>query len=104
MLTVMGKAAGARKPLFADFSVPPPANDRGGDGGPLKLRDLIAHVVRQEVEAFEKRQEARRLDRVLSPAAIQRGEAKGKISPEGRDPKLPPAKKVDPEAAVEVAI
>ena len=102
MLTIAGKALGGRKPLFADFSVPPPA-DRGG-GGPLKLRDLIAHVVQQEVAAFEKRQEARRLDRVLSPAQIERDEAKGKISPEARDPKLPPPKKVDVDAAIEVAI
>src|SRR5690349_856024 len=70
MLVIAGKAAGARKPLFAEFSVPPPqaVDDSGDGGGPLTLRDVIAHVVRQEVEAFEKRQEARRLDRVLSPA------------------------------------
>jgi hypothetical protein len=56
------------------------------------------------VSAFEKRQEKRRLDRVLSPRDMETGEAKGKISPEGRDPKLPPPKPVDRAAAVQTAL
>lgn len=51
MLVIEGKALGRRKPLFEGFSVPPPGDL--GDGGPLKLRDLIAHIVIEEVAAFE---------------------------------------------------
>ena len=103
MLTINGKSLGRRKPLFEDFSIPPPG-DLGDGGGPLPLRDLIAHVVRQEVAAFETRQDARRLDRVLSDEQIARGEQRGKISPEGRDPALKPPAKVDAESAVAVAL
>lgn len=39
MLVIEGKALGRRKPLFEGFSVPPPGDL--GDGGPLKLRDLV---------------------------------------------------------------
>lgn len=102
MLTIKGKAIGRRRPLFEDFSIPPP--DDRGDGGPLRLRDLIGHVARREVAAFEERQEARRLDRVLSVERIDEGAAKGKISAEGRDPKLGPPPRVDVESAVAVAL
>ena len=86
MITIRGKALGHRKPLFEDFSVPPPRDIGDGDG-PLTLRALITHIVISEVEAFRKRQDARRLDRVLSPREIEHGEQKGKISPEARDPR-----------------
>src|SRR5437764_8434410 len=99
MLLIEGKAIGQRRPLFEGFSVPPPDNIEG-DGEPYKLRDLIEHVVRSEVAAFEKRREGRRLDRVLSPAQIQAGEARGKINPEGSDPARDKAAVVDPVAAV----
>ncbi len=103
MITIRGKALGKRKPLFEDFSVPPPPRDVGDGDGPLTLRTLITHVVKSEVQAFQKRQDARRLDRVLSLSEIERGEQKGKISPEGRDPKYPPAE-VDVEAAIATAL
>ncbi len=103
MLTVSGKGLGRRRPLFEDFSIPPPV-EQTGDGGPLTLRDLITHVVCQEVVAFEQRQQARRLDRVLSPREIGEGVARGKVSPEGRDPKHAPPAKVDMEGAVATAI
>ncbi len=79
-ITISGRAVGSRRPLFADFSVPVPPSPSGGDGG-LTLRDLIARVVRSEVDAFRDRQEARRLDRVLSPRAIEQGLARGKVDP-----------------------
>lgn len=101
MLTICGKGLGQRRLLFDDFSIPPP--DDVGDGGPLTLRDLIAHIVCVEITAFEKRQHARRLDRVLSPTQIERDVERGKISSEGRDPKrpIPP---VDVESAVATAL
>ena len=102
MLLIEGKAVGQRRPSFDGFSVPPPEDL--GDGGPLKLRDLIEHVVVNEVAAFEKRQEARRLDRVLSPRQIDEGETRGRISPEGRDAKLPAPKPVDVSSAIQTAI
>jgi hypothetical protein len=102
MITVKGKALGKRRPLFDDFSIPPP--DDVGHGGPLTLRALITHVVLQEVAAFHERQQARRLDRVLSAGQIERGAARGKISPEGRDPKLRTPAPVDVDSAVAVAL
>lgn len=101
MLTIRGRGLGQRRPLFEDFSLPPPADV--GDGGPLKLRELIAHVVCQEVSAFEKRQQARRLDRVLSAGEIHDGLRKGKVSPEGREPQLPNTV-VDAQEAIETAL
>src|ERR1700722_18272720 len=98
MITIRGKALGNRKPLFEDFSIPPPRDIRDGDG-PLTLRALLIHVVISEVQAFQKRQDARRLDRGLSPGEIERGERKGKISPEGSDPKHTPVE-VDVETAI----
>jgi hypothetical protein len=102
MITIRGNALGNRKPLFEDFSVPPP-QDVGDGGGPLTLRTLITHVVKSEVQAFQKRQHARRLDRVLSPREVESGEQKGKISPEGRDPMHSPAE-VDVETAIATAL
>ncbi len=102
MLLISGKAAGQRRPLFDRFSVPPPEDRDGGE--PLKLRDLIAHVVAKEVANFDKRQDEKRLDRVLSASQIEAGEARGKISPEGRDPAQKPPGKVDVAAAVAVAL
>jgi len=89
--------------LFKGFSVPPP--DHVGDaGGLIRLRDLIAHIVIVEVAKFEKRREARRLDRVLSPTQIDQGLAKVKISPEGREPSVPTPTQVDIANAVETAL
>ena len=102
MITIRGKALGNRKPLFEDFSLPPPRDSGDGDG-PLTLRTLITHVVSSEVQAFQKRQDARRLDRVLSLTQLELGERKGKISPEGRGPNYPPTD-VDVETAIATAL
>lgn len=83
-LTVSGRTIGSRRPLFADWSIPLPPDDFGGGGG-MTLRDLIAKIVAVEVLNYEQRREARRLDRVLSRAEIERGEAAGKIAPESRE-------------------
>jgi hypothetical protein len=99
MLTISGKTVGRKKPLFADWSVPPPPDL--GDGGSLTLRDLLGHVVRSEVAAFQKRQKDRLSLRVLSEKEIEKGAEKGKIEMGGSE--VAP-QKVDPEEAVAVAL
>jgi hypothetical protein len=99
MITVSGKALGKKKPLFADWSIPFPA-DLGGAGAALTLRDLIARVVRAEVDAFKQRQEERRLLRALTAADIARGAARGKIDMGGRDLK----QEVNADEAVATAL
>jgi hypothetical protein len=98
MLTIQGKALGRKKPLFADWSVPFPPDL--GDGGTLTLRDLIARVVRAEVEAFKQRQEERRFLRALTASDIQAGVVKGKVDMGGRDQK----QAVDADEAAAVAL
>lgn len=98
-ITISGKSLGSRRPLFADWSIPLPPDDFGGGDG-LTLRDLICIIVRAELAAYETRREARRLDRVLSPAQIDEGVKQGKVSPEGRN--TPPAPPED--VAIETAL
>jgi len=88
-LTVCGRAIGSRRPLFADWSVPIDPDDVGGRSG-LTLRDLIALIVRAEIESYVIRHEARRLDRVLSRKDIDTGDAAGRIAPEARESPAPP--------------
>src|SRR5438309_11100791 len=77
MITVGGKVLGKKKPLFADWSIPfPPDLHEGGDR--ITLRDLIARIVRGEVEAFRQGQEERRLVRALTATDIDKGVVRGK--------------------------
>lgn len=99
MLTVRGKSLGRRKPLFADFSVAPPPGLRG-DGG-VTLRDLIDHVVREEVAAFQRRQRDRLTLHVLSARQIEQAAERGKIDSGGSDVQ---PQDVDPDAAVATAV
>jgi hypothetical protein len=98
MLTVSGKAVARKKPLFEDFSVPPP--DAVAAGQPVTLRDLIGHVVRAEVAAFRQRQAERRLLRALTARQIDEGLAAGKVQAGGST--LDQA--VDPDQAVATAV
>jgi len=79
------RVLGRTKRPLDDWSVPaPPPDDRdGGDGG-MTLRALITHVVRAEVASFAQRQRKMRLLRVLSPAEIEQGSARGKLIPGGQ--------------------
>lgn len=97
-LTIRGKALGSRKPLFADWSIPFPPEWR--DEGGLTLRDLIARVVRSEVQAFRQRQEDRQMFRALTARQIAAGAEKGKITSGGSEA---PAQPVDEEEAVATA-
>jgi hypothetical protein len=80
------------------WSVPVGEDGAGGDG--LTLRELITRVVRAEVSAFERRERARRLVRVLSEREIADGARAGKVDPGGRAPTGP----VDVHAAVGAAL
>lgn len=97
-LTIRGQALGSRRPLFADWSIPFPPQWRG-DGG-LTLRDLIARVVRAEVQAFRQRQEDRRVFRALTAPHIAEWAEKGKIEMGGSEV---PVQAVDEEEAVAIA-
>ena len=93
---IIGKKA---RPLDA-WSVPTPPSENGdGDGG-VTLRQLIARVVRGEVAAFEERQRANRLLRVLSEREIAAGSVTGKIDSGGRSPSAP----VNEEVAIGAAL
>ena len=93
---ILGKRARA----LDRWSVPPPPL-LGGDGdGGLTLRELITRVVRAEVRAFERREQARRLVRVLSNTEIADAAARGKVDPGGR-PKTGP---VDEDGAIGAAL
>ena len=98
MIAISGKTLGRKKPLFADWSIPLPPDL--GEGGALTLRDLIARVVRAEVEAFQQRQQERRLLRALTAGDIDQGVVKGKVDMGGRDLE----QQVDPEDAVGTAL
>ncbi len=68
--------------------------------GESRLRDLIAAVVRSEVDAFQMRQLDGRLLQVLSPEQIAAGTEVGKITSGGSDLD----QEVDPDAAVATAL
>jgi len=98
-LTVEGKVVGQKRPIFSDWHIEVPPMD-GGNGDPLKLRDLISSIVVKEVEAFKTRQEERKLARVMSRQAIEQGAEHGKVDPGERDLQ----QSVNAEHAVAVAL
>ncbi|HZT42854.1 MAG TPA: hypothetical protein VFA07_11870 [Chthonomonadaceae bacterium] len=98
-ITIEGKVFGQKRPLFTDWAIPlQPEESTGGER--LTLRAFIARVVREEVKAFQERQEQRRLVQALTQADITRGLMKGKIDMGGRDLQ----QEVDPQAAVDAAL
>ncbi|MCC6241292.1 MAG: hypothetical protein IT353_00540 [Gemmatimonadaceae bacterium] len=94
---VLGKKA---RPMdqWAVTDLPPLDPRDGGDS--TTLRALIARIVRHEVAAFGRREQARRLVRVLSASEIEEAQLRGKIDPGGRPMSAP----VDPEQAVATAL
>jgi glycine/D-amino acid oxidase-like deaminating enzyme len=98
MLTIAAKALGRKKPLFEDYSVPPPAALAAGQ--PVTLRDLIGHVVRAEVAAFQQRQAERRLLKALTAKQIADALETGKVQAGGSELD----QHVDPEQAVATAL
>ena len=93
---LIGKKA---RPLDG-WSVPTPPSEDGDSGAGLTLRQLISRVVRGEVEAFEERQRAKRLVRVLTEREIAAGAAAGKVDSGGR----PTSEPVDEDVAVGAAL
>lgn len=97
-LVIGGKAIGARKPLFADWSIPFPPE--WNNDGQRTLRDLISQIVRAEVQLFRGRQEERRTFRALTARQIEEGTLKGKVEMGGSEV---PSQAVDEHEAVAVA-
>ena len=106
MMTVEAREVGQRAPLVSGWRVPllEPPGANGGDGSAMRLRDLLAHVVRQEVHAFQQRQEERRLARVLSPREIQDAAARGKVAMGGPNELHTETQEVSDEAAIATAL
>ena len=100
MPTIVGKALGQKKPLFADFSIPLPPDIREGEGG-LTLGKLIERIVRQQVAGFRQRQESRKLLRVFTARQIAEGVERGKIESGGSEVE---PQQVDEEEAVATAL
>ncbi|MFQ5506712.1 MAG: hypothetical protein ACE5F1_18230 [Planctomycetota bacterium] len=100
MVLVEARVLGKRRALIPEWSVPVPAEPQDDGEGGLTLRALIERIVRAEVSAFEKRQEARRFVRVLSEREIAVGRRRGRIDPGERDVQ----QEVDPEQAVATAL
>ncbi len=81
-LTIEGKEFGRKSPTHSkQINFPPQLNDSND----ITMRDLLAHVVREEVAEFEQRQKAHTLFRVLTAEQIETGAAKGKIDPSPRE-------------------
>ena len=83
-LLIEGKIPGQRRPLFPDWQMPLPSEWERTDGR-ITLRNLITQVVREEVSAFQGRQEEKRLLHSLTEQDITRGLMKGKIDLGGRE-------------------
>ncbi len=94
------QALGRKKPLVPDWSLELPP-DWGREGEPLTLRRLISRIVREQVEAFRKRQQNNQFLRVLTEKQIEEGAAKGKITMGKSEV---PVQSVDEEAAVGAAL
>lgn len=97
--TVEGKVIGQKRPLFTDWHIKLPRIDES-QGDHLKLRDLIRSIVANEVDAFQTRQEQRKLAQVMSKQKIKQEAQNGKVDPGGRDFQ----QSVDVEDAVAVAL
>ena len=99
MVVVEARSLGRREALVPRWSVPIPFESGGGADG-LTLRVLIERIVRAEVAAFERRQQAQRFVHVLSQREIAAGHKSGRFDPGGHERSAP----VDVEAAVGVAL
>lgn len=95
-LTVEARVLGQRKSLVPEWRLPWPADA----GASPTLRELITRIVRAEVEAYNARQEQRRLTQVLTPQQIQEGVRRGKVEMGGHAEVQP----AETEAALATAL
>jgi len=96
---VSGKVLGRKQALFADWSIPL-SPDWSGDAG-LTLRQLIARIVRAEVEGFRQRQIDRQMFRTLTARQIDQAAETGRIEMGGSEVGL---QEVDTDAAIGTAL
>lgn len=92
-LTISGKVLGKSQNLFTSWQMSLP-------GEPLTLAELLAQIVRSEIQAFRDRQADRRSTKVLGIIEIEAGVALGKVSSGGSDLE----QVVDVEGAIENAL
>lgn len=98
-MLVETRVLGKRSRSLDRWSIPT-APDEPSEGEALTLRALITRTVIAEVTAFESRERARRLVRVLSESEMAAGAQRGRIDPGGRDAAEP----VDVDHAVAAAL
>jgi hypothetical protein len=90
---------GRSKRPFGQWNVDLPVED-SLESIQYTMQELITHLVRNEVQAFIERQEARRLTQILSPEQITEGILAGKVDLGERDFN----QDVDVEEAIETAL
>lgn len=102
VLLIGAQQLGRRKPLFADYALPLPAQAQGTPtlGGTLTLGELLRYVVQAEVLAFTERQSERRLLKALSEAQLAHGLQLGKVSSGGAEP----LQAVDADQSLAIAV
>ena len=88
------KVVGSRRPGIEPRTV------AGGPQGATTLREVIEHIVRDEVAAYNGRERDRRLIRALSREDIAAGVTTGKVAPGGRETTGP----ADADQAVATAV
>ena len=99
-IQIEAKVMGQKKPIIDNwaFSLPPQAIESKND---ITLHDIIAWVVRAEVDAFHQRQHKRRFARILTRQEIEDGVRKGKIDSGDQEHE---EQQVDAQAAVTTAL
>jgi len=83
IISVEVRTIGKRVPIHAPWHVAmPPAllQEKPNTENLFRLCDLIEYIVREEVSAFQRRQQDHHLLRVLSPDEIANAASKGKIA------------------------
>ncbi len=98
-ILVDAKVLGQNRSLVKDWNLDlPPLWEQGGSR--KNLRDLITEIVSEEVIGFQKRQDERKLARVLSGREIEQGVYKGKVDSGESNSSLPANK----ESAIATAL
>jgi hypothetical protein len=107
-IRVETRIVGKRLPLHTPWHVvlPTSFSHRTSDANrPMRLRDLLEYIIREEVRAFQLRQEERRLVYVLSLREIGEAARSGKVTMSGpQELRQGLDEEVDEEAAVATAL